>query len=131
MEREPEPVERTSSAEEVSEIIDTATRLLQLADERTGGNELTMDQLAEIAEELGISRDALARAISTGDRQARSERSVSARRAQWFRHVSTYLIVISALASIDWVTGDGFTFFFFQGWGVGVAIHAMSAFQRH
>ena len=123
---------RTFTPEEVSEIIETATRLQQLADQRSDVSELTLDQLSEIAAELGISRSALAEAISAGDRTVRRERTNAAKRSQWFQHLGTYLIVISGLAALDWFSGGGFEFFFYPAtaWGIGLALHALSAFKR-
>ena len=54
------------------------------------------------------------------------------RRARWFRHVAVYAIGIGGLALIDLVSGGGLSWFLYPAivWGVGLGIHALSAFQR-
>lgn len=123
--------DQTFSADEVGEIIDVATRLQHLADEGVVGDRISIDQLAGIARELGISEAALAKAVGVGEQRARSVRRVERERSQWFRHVGIYAIVISGLALIDLLSGGGFDFFFYPaiGWGMGVGIHALSAFR--
>ncbi len=124
--------ERTFTPDEVGEIIDVATRLQHLADGPVAGEQVTMDELAAIARELGISEVALAKAIGVGEQQARAARRSRLERSLFFRHFGIYAIVIPGIALIDLVSGSGFDFFYYPaiGWGMGLGIHALSAFRR-
>ena len=123
---------RTFSPEEVSEIIDTATRLQQLSDHNGSFGELTIGQLHDIAQELGIDEGVLREAVKAGDRGAKVERRAARRRARWLRHVGVFAVAIGGLALIDLVSGGGFSWFFYPAivWGVGLGVHTLSAFQR-
>jgi hypothetical protein len=46
------------------------------------------------------------------------------------RHLATYVIVISGLAFINLLTGDGTLWFLFPaiGWGIGLASHGASVY---
>lgn len=122
---------QTFTYDEVGEVIRSATRLQQLADDRAGAGAVSMDQLREIAGELRVSPEALAQAIATSDRAMKSIRRRVRRKVLWFRHAGTYAAVIAGLAGIDWFVDPGLNWFYFPGlgWGMFVAIHASYAFS--
>ena len=122
--------DRSFTPEQVSDIIDTATRLQHLADGETG--ELTMGQLSEIARELGIDDANLVEAVKTGERSAKASRKVAKRRARWFRNLGRFTVILSGLVLIDLVTGGGLTWWFYPaiGFGMALGLQAMSAFGR-
>ena len=124
--------DRTFSADEIGEIIDTATKLQQLADEHGALGDVSMGQLAEIASEIGIDDQTLSQAIKSGDRVAKSERKVARRKTRWFRHFGLYGVVVGGLALLDAVGGGGLTWFYFPaiGWAILLGVHAISAFER-
>ena len=117
---------RVFSPGEVSEIISTATRLQHMTDHGNSFGDVTIDQLSEIAGELAINEEVLARAVRSGDHDAKLERKTLRRRARWFRHVAVYAIGIGGLALMDLVSGGGLSWFLYPAivWGVGLGIHA-------
>jgi hypothetical protein len=122
--------DRSFTPEQVSDIIDTATRLQQLADGETG--ELTMGQLGEIARELGIDDANLVEAVKTGESGAKASRKVAKRRARWFRNLGRFTVILSALVLIDLVTGGRLSWWIFPAiaFGMALGLQAMSAFGR-
>lgn len=117
--------------DEVGDVIRSATRLQQLADEKVGDGEVSMEQLREIAVELKVSPDALAQAIATSDRDMRSIRKRVRRKVFWFRHAGVYSAVMLGNLGIDLADGDGVEWAFFpiMGWGIFLGIHAAYAFS--
>ena len=102
------------TSEEVGEIVSIASEL----DRRTESERLTWDQLVDLANELGISRGTLAAAFriwndgrsqaAAENRRQNSRAARAARRAERFRgHTITYVIVVSGLALLDWLSGPG------------------------
>ena len=73
MARGPRSARRVFSPSEASEIISTATRLQHLTDHGNSFGDVTIDQLSEIAGELGIDDEVLARALRSGDHDAKLE----------------------------------------------------------
>lgn len=117
--------------DEVGEVIKNATRLQQLADQRAGAGEVTMDQLREIASELQVSPEALAQAVATTESEMKTARRRVRRKLLWFRHAGTYTGVMAGLAGIDWLSGSGIDWVYFPaiGWGMFLAAHASYAFS--
>ena len=117
--------------DEVGEVIKSATRLQQLADEKHGAGEITMSQLREIASELRISPEALGQAIATSDRDMKSVRKRVKRKLWWFRHAGTYAAVMAGATGIDLVDGSGIDWVYFPilGWGIWLGVHAAYAFS--
>ena len=116
----------TFTADDVGELISLATRLDELED----SSELSTDQVASVAAELGISRAALDRAI----RQRRRRRRADARTAQkkvrkrmrFIRHAVAYAMVVGALILVDALGGGGWWFFYVAAiWGVVLALHGL------
>lgn len=129
---------RRFSQEEVGELIETATRLDGLVDE--GG--LSLDELRDVASELGISDDALLEALERRlieERTEREEQAIEqasrsareeARQSQvreWKEHTAAFLGVNGGLATLDLITGGGFDWFFYvtAAWGIGYLIHTL------
>lgn len=135
---------RRFSQDEVGELIETATRLDQLRHEGRG---LSVDELRQIALELGISDEALLaavhqrmekdRAAAAADDEAEKHRAKAekadrkrrdARRSQvneWKEHMASYIGVMAGLAAFDWFPDRSFDWVVWPaaGWGIGIAIH--------
>lgn len=122
-------MERSSvefSPDEVGELIGLASRLDDLAERDT----LDAGQVRTIAGELGISSDAIDRALRAHRRQQRSderERTRAVRRRMRFlRHVVAYAVVVGALAIVDALGGGGWWFPPVAViWGAIVALHGV------
>ncbi|MDH3500632.1 MAG: 2TM domain-containing protein [Acidimicrobiia bacterium] len=117
--------------DEVGDVIKSATRLQQLADEQQGTGEVTMEQLREIAVELKISPEALRQAIATSDRDLKSVRRRVRRKLWWVRHAGTYAAIMIGVTGIDLAEGNGIDWAYYPilGWGIWVGIHAAHAFS--
>lgn len=135
---------RRFSQEEVGELIETATRLDQLRHEGRG---LSVDELRQVALELGISDEALLTAVHQRMEQDRTaaaaaaedenrrtkeakadQKRRAARRSQineWKEHVASYIGVMAGLAAFDWFPDQSFDWVVWPaaGWGIGLAIH--------
>ena len=138
MDRE-ELSKRRFTQDEIGELIETASRLDQLSVEKG----LTYDELRRVALEMGISEEALAKAVAQeqeAERAAEEQREaarVADRKRQkrrrkeineWKAHAASYFAVIGGLALIDWFGGGGFDWFFYPaaGWGIGFFIHSFN-----
>lgn len=143
--------QRRFSHEEVGELIETATRLEQLRHEGEG---IGVDELREVAVELGISEEALGRALDERERQRVAEQTAqevaAANRSQqadaaeqrmrkrrkalneWKSHAASYVGVIGGLAVIDLLTSDGLDWVYYPaaGWGIGFLVHTFSVLFR-
>ncbi len=126
--------ERRFPRDEVGEIIDLAARLDDLVDDPTDRG-LTLEQLVHVADEVGISRQAVEQAVS----QERKRRSIDERdarkrvrrRMRFARHAMVYALVVSALLLIDVLNGGGWWFFYMAAlWGAVLAIQAMRFLTR-
>ena len=120
--------------EEIGDIIDLAARLDDLVDDPTDLG-LTLDQLVRVAGEVGISRNAVERAVRDQRKQkAVDEREAKKRirrRMRFIRHILVYLVVISALFLIDALNGGGWWFFYIAAlWGAVLAIQGMRFVTR-
>ncbi|NND03514.1 MAG: 2TM domain-containing protein [Acidimicrobiia bacterium] len=131
---------RTYSREEVGDLIRTATELEHVTERHKAElrDGLTYDQLVEVASELGISEDALVRALMEKESSARSiespKRDRGAQHRQAFlSHLWTYGSVMAGLTVIDLADGSGgldWVWYPAAGWGIFVLIHARSRFFR-
>ncbi len=120
--------------DEVGEIIDLAARLDDLVEDPTDRG-LTLEQLVHVADEVGISRQAVESAVGE-DRKRRSANAREARkrvrrRMRFVRHAMVYALVVSALLLIDVLNGGGWWFFYVAAlWGAVLAIQAMRFMTR-
>lgn len=126
--------ERRFPREEVGEIIDLAARLDNLVEESTDQG-LTLEQLVHVADEVGISRQAVESAVAEeGKRRShdgREARKRVRRRLRFVRHAMVYALVISALLLIDVLNGGGWWFFYVAAlWGAILALQAMRFMTR-
>ena len=126
--------ERRFPRDEVGEIIDLAARLDDLVEDPTDQG-LSLEQLVHVADEVGISRQAVERAVaeerkrrSTGERDTRKR---VRRRMRFVRHAMVYALVVSALLLIDVLNGGGWWFFYVAAlWGAVLALQAMRFMTR-
>ncbi len=126
--------ERRFPRDEVGEIIDLAARLDDLVQDPSDQG-LTLEQLVHVADEVGISRRAVERAVADeGKRRSADERDARKRvrrRMRFVRHAMVYALVVSALLLIDVLNGGGWWFFYVAAlWGAILAIQAMRFMTR-
>ena len=126
--------ERRFPRDEVGEIIDLAARLDDLVEDPTDRG-LTLEQLVHVADEVGISRRAVERAVAEERRRrstdGRAARKRVRRRMRFVRHAMVYALVVSALLLIDVLNGGGWWFFYVAAlWGALLAIQAMRFMTR-
>jgi hypothetical protein len=122
----------TFTYDEVGEMIKSATRLQQLADENRVGNTVTLGQLQEVAAELNIPPDSLQRAVAAARRDGRAARKRVRRKLRWFRHAGTYAAITAGIVGADLAAGGGLewpSFFSMIGWGSVVGVHGAFAFS--
>ena len=119
------------SIEEVGELIDLAARLDDLS--TTTG--LSHDELVRVADEVGISREAIERAVAT-DRSQRRRMQKQAkkrvrRRMRFVRHAVVYAVAVSSLLLIDVLNGGGWWFYYVAAlWGAVLALQGMRFLTR-
>ena len=123
--------ERRFSVEEVGELMDLAGRLDDLATS-TG---LSYDELLRVADEVGISRAAIERAVveERADRRRTNKhaRKQVRRRMRFIRHATVYLVVVSSLLLIDALGGGGWWFYYVAAiWGAMLALQGMKFLTR-
>lgn len=126
--------ERRFPPEEIGEIIDVAARLDDLVNDQMDRG-LTFEQLVHVAEEVGISRTAVERAVREESKRrtidARAARKRVRRRLRFIRHAMVYALVVTALLLIDVLNGGGWWFFYVEAlWGAVLAIQAMRFLTR-
>lgn len=125
------PNEQRFSVEEVGELIDLAARL----DELATSDGLSHDELVRVADEVGISREAIERAV-VEDRANRRRMTKRARkqvrsRMRFIRHATVFSIVVSALLLIDALGGGGWWFYYVAAvWGAVLALQGMRFLTR-
>ena len=112
---------------EVDEILRRAL------DRSVGVDGLEHHELIDVAREVGIDRDAVELAVRDieAERALEAEREhiVATRKSRFFRALSTYAIVNSGLALIDWFQGPGWWVqYVLIGWGLGLAFLGRGAF---
>ena len=123
--------QRRFSTDEVGELIDLAARLDDLVD----SSGLSYDELVRVAGEVGISREAIERAIAT-DRAERRRLAKQAkkrvrRRMRFVRHTVVYAVVVSSLLLIDALNGGGWWFYNVAAlWGALLALQGMKFLTR-
>lgn len=92
-----------------------------------------LDDLVEIAAELGVSRSA----VEAAARHLATERDMEYAREEWrarqkreFRdHLVSYVIVNAFLIILDFtISGGVWWYFAFLGWGIDLAFHAYFTF---
>lgn len=122
------------STDEMSEIIETAARLDGVSHDP---NEVTLDEIKQIAAELGISDEAVFAAIAKRREAEAAERAEAEVRAEerrkrarawraWRAHLASYIAVIFGLILLDLVTGPGAWWYFPAiGWGMGLGVHTL------
>ncbi|MGF1666572.1 MAG: 2TM domain-containing protein [Acidimicrobiia bacterium] len=142
MERD-ELEQRRFNQEEIGELIETATRLDQL---RHDGQGLSVEELRQVATELGISDEALLAAVHErmeterqgseaaseqerqNSQQANAAQALQERRRsrlnEWKSDLATYVGVIAGLAAFDWFPDQSFDWVFWPaaGWGIWIVI---------
>lgn len=124
-------MQRTFSTEEVGELIELAARLDDLA----GSGGLDYDQLVRVADEVGISRRALERAVSAERAERRmvekQARKQVRRRMRFVRHTAVYAVVVSSLLLVDALNGGGWWFYYVAAvWGAVLALQGMRFLTR-
>ncbi len=123
--------QRRYHIDEVGEIFDLAARL----DELAAPNGLSHDELLRVADEVGISRAAVERAIAE-ERAERRRMSKQARRAvrrrmRFIRHATLSAVVVTRLLLIDAVSGGGWWFYYVAAiWGAVLALQGMKFLTR-
>lgn len=131
--------ETTYSPREASEAISDATLLQRqrdrlqedLAAPRAGDERLSMEQVLEIADELGIARQDVLAALERRQRPPRGERFRAGRRRlsdtlyRW--HVAAYASAVAGSTVIDVLLTDGWDIAVVTsaGWGILVGTHTL------
>ncbi len=124
--------------DEMSEILEVAARLDGVT---SAPDEISLDELTQIAEELGISPEAVEQVVSGRADKARAEREALAveqeearelarkkKRAwrSWRAHVASFVAVMLGLILLDMVTGPGAWWYYPAiGWGMGLGVHTL------
>lgn len=126
--------ERRFPRDEIGDIIDVAARLDRLVEDSTDLG-LTLDQLVHVAEEVGISRSAVERAVRVENKRhlvdQREAKKRVRRRMRFVRHAMVYALVVSSLLLIDVLNGGGWWFFYVAAlWGAILALQAMRFLTR-
>lgn len=131
---------RTYTRDEVGDLIRTATELEHVTERHKAElrDGLTYDEVVAVAAELGISEDAVVRALMEKERAAtagtrtKAGKRHRARRA-FMNHVWTYGSVVAGLTVIDLADGSGgldWVWFPAAGWGIFVLIHSRAYFVK-
>ena len=123
--------QRRFSTEEVGELIDLAARLDDLAP----SSALSYDDLVRVAGEVGISREAIERAVATdgADRRrlAKQAKKRVRRRMRFVRHAVVYAVVVSSLLLVDALNGGGWWFYYVAAlWGAVLVLQGMKFLTR-
>lgn len=96
-------------------------------------NDISYDELEDIARQSGISPGQLESAIeeqeTLGRLEAAKDRYMKRKRDEFFQHLRAYCIVNGALVLINLMSSPGYLWFFWPliGWGIGLAFHAADA----
>jgi len=110
-----------------------AEEILRLASQSTGEG-ISRERLLRMAEELGISPEAVASAADTVRTQrtelAERREFVTAQRRAFFSHLVSYIVVNLGLVAINLVTQHRITWAIWPilGWGIGIAAQASQTF---
>ena len=123
--------DRYFTNDEVSAIVRRALRY-QVA---SGHHTISYEDLAEIAQQSGISESALRQAIeeeeTIGEFERAKEQWLAQRKAAFFHHLRSYCIVNGFLFLINVMTNPGgylWVVWPILGWGIGLAFNAAEAF---
>lgn len=125
--------------DEMSEIIETAARLDRASDPLSG--EVSYEELRQIANELGISDEAVLAAVAKRREEEAARAAEEAERAEerrkrakawrdWRSHLAAYIAVIGGLFLLNFVTA-GFSLsplwaiYPAIGWGMGLGVHTL------
>lgn len=121
--------EQQFTPDQVSEIIETATRLQQLAD--GDSSTISVGQIGEIARELGIDEKYVAQAMQSDAQALKAANKAARRRARVYRNAGRFAVITLGLLLIDLMDG-ALTFWFYPGIALVMALglQAMSAFKR-
>lgn len=127
--------------DEMSEILETAARLDGVT---ASPDEISLDELTQIATELGISPEAVEQVVSGRADKARAERELLkseeaeaqelARKKKkawrdWRAHVASFIAVMLGIVLLDLVTGPGAWWYYPAiGWGMGLGVHTLVVF---
>ncbi len=127
--RELQENDQRFSVQEVGELIDLAARLDDLSDG------LSYQELLRVADEVGISRSAVERAVveerARRRRMTKQVRRRVRRRMRFVRHTVVYAVVVSSLFLIDALNGGGWWVFYVAAmWGGVLALHGMRFLTR-
>ncbi len=125
--------------DEMSEIIETASRLDRASDPLSG--EVSFEELRQIANELGISDEAVLTAVAKRREEEAARAAEEAERADerrkrakawrdWRGHLASYIAVIGGLFLMNYVTGGGsfdtlWAIYPAIGWGIGLGVHTL------
>jgi hypothetical protein len=123
--------DRQYSLDEVGEIFDLAARL----DELASPNGLSYDELLRVADEVGISRAAMERAVvedrANRRRMSKKARKAVRRRMRFIRHATVYAVVVTSLLLVDALSGGGWWFYYVAAiWGAALVLQGMKFLTR-
>ena len=113
---------------------DQVTDIVRRALEHGGSDDVSYDDLEEIARQSGISAGRLQAAVEEHDRLGKLEWAREEwrrrRKSQFFGHLRCYLIVNGILLLMNIATGpsDLWVIWPILGWGFGIAFDASEAF---
>jgi hypothetical protein len=119
---------RSYSREEVQAILASAVEI-----QHGQGDQLTHDELIAIGKELGVSREAVERAVAGVGDDLEVQRQVRARvqglRRGFLYHFVPFVLVNLFLGVINLMTTEDFPWFLFPllGWAIGLGSHAIVA----
>ncbi len=117
---------RRYTSDEVSAIVRRALA-------GSGGDDVSHDDLAEIARQSGVSLEQLDAAIEEEEREGELDKAretwIKRQKQEFFGHLRAYLIVNGVLLMMDFfVPGPMWAQWPIMGWGIGIAFHASAAF---
>ncbi len=113
----------TFSTDEAAGIIREASRIQQ-----ESGGTLSHADVVSMAKELGVSEEAVAKALERRAGQEQERKRARARLVGLANHVTSYLGSVAFLGVIDYMTGPGWWVQWIAvPWGVFVAMHAVRA----
>lgn len=121
----------------MSEILETAARLDGLTADPTA---ISLDELRQVASELGISPETVEQVVAGRAASAKAEREAlereeaeaveaKAKKAKawrdWRSHLASYIAVIGGLFLMSMLTGGGWWVWPAIGWGMGLGVHTL------
>jgi len=127
--------ERETEREEMFTVNEVEAILRRGLNRKRDSGEITRGELIDTARELGLDSREVERAIREqrkyGALDSARDDFKKRKREGFSSHLRAYLIVNGALFFINLVTGVDDPWFFYPliGWGIGLAFHAVSAFN--